>query len=96
MDFMDRGKTMTAAATAFYVVLAEGRTQGPIALETEMKHASLESAHASIREANPMWIRLCIVRCEFESGNELLFDAMRAGAERHQAIRDAEKDGVVF
>ena len=36
--------------------------------------------------------RKCIVRCEFESGNRLLFDQMCDGAERH----DNKDEGSIF
>jgi len=76
-------------AHTFYAALVEGKNQGPILMETEMEHASEEAALTSMKKHG--WaIRHCVVCCQFVGGNQLLFDDMVAGAERHQNRRDED------
>lgn len=72
----------------FYALLAEFPNQGPILLETEMEHASHDTARD--RRASGA-IRQAIVECRFVSGNRLLHDDMVDGAKRHASIRDCAK-----
>lgn len=75
---------MSDRPTAFYALLVEGTTQGPILMETEMEHAGQEAVEERLRgKGRSFWNRAAMVRCEFQSGNRLLFDQMCDGAERH-------------
>lgn len=74
---------MTDHPTEFFAVLMETGTQGPILMEVEMENASLSAAHMAARR----FPRGCVVRCEYESGNRLLFDQMCDGAKRHSEIK---------
>ena len=71
--------------TAFYAVVMESGTQGPILMETEMERGQRETARVLMQR----WPRGCVVRCEFETGNRLLFDQMCDGAERHDDTHEA-------
>ena len=86
---------MIKPQTSFLALLVEGSDQGPILMEAEMEHAGSSDAHAMISKLRGRWSRVCVVRCEFESGNRLLFDQMCDGAARHEAIRNS-KDEVIF
>jgi hypothetical protein len=78
---------MTKPPTAFFAALMENGNQGPILMETEMENAQEHTAGVTARR----FMRGCVVRCEFESGNRLLFDQMCDGAERHREIREHDE-----
>lgn len=66
----------------FYVVLVEGRTQGPIVLETEMEVAGKENAgKRMLAMSGNFGVRGAIVRCSYEGGNRALFEDMCRHAE---------------
>ena len=83
---------MTEHPTAFLALLVEGPDQGPILMEVEMEGAGSADAHAMISKSRGRWSRVCVVRCEFERGNRLLFDQMCDGAARHEAIRNSKNE----
>lgn len=62
-----------------FAVVAEFSNQGPILMETEGPHSSYERAMERVEKlaANRTFLRACIVRLVYETGNSLVLHDMK-------------------
>lgn len=70
---------MTKDVTEIYAVVVEGPMQGPILMEVEGEHTSLEQARDRLKLMvhGRGWFRGCVVRLEYVEGNDAVLHAMK-------------------
>lgn len=70
---------MTEDVTEVFAVIAEFKDQGPILMECEGQRSSRDAAFDHMRGllARGRVLRACVVRLEWEGGNELLLHDMK-------------------
>ena len=76
---------------AFYAVLAEQPKYGLVLHETLPEGGGYDAA-VSRAESFSRSERTCIVRCTFETGNELLFDQMADAVARRERERQDQEE----
>ncbi len=70
---------MTEDVTEVFAVIVEFKDQGPILMECEGPSSSRDAAydHMNMLLSRQNTLRACIVRLEYERGNELLLHDMK-------------------
>ena len=77
--------------SAFYAVLVEQPKYGLVLHETLPEGGGYEAA-VSRAQGAARGERTCVVRCTFETGNELLFDQMAEAVERRERERQNQEE----